>query len=452
MLRKDWLRRELNTFDIYSLVHHDSQSTYYLMMGFIAYYAGRESFLVGIYAVALMIMIALVYGEMGSHFPESGGSYLYVKYSMGRFIGFLSAWFLAFDQIVMISYGTLDASKYIVSLASHMNLAISLLLEHIPIQILAISFSTILFILTLIGIRESATSAKIVAIIDFISVGLLMILPGIIITLLNKEFIDPPYFKWRNIDPLDLFFALALASRGFTGIDALGQLAGEARKPLIQIPRATILVIVIGTIYSISLMYLLMTMVSYTELSSDPVLSIFLIASSIPILTPLIVSAASINIILIMILAALTGYVSFSRLLYILSTDKVLPPRLGDVHRRFRTPHIALLISFLISTLFLLPGEIELIIEPYAIGSLINYLLVSFSLAILSKRGGLYGAFTSPRIFGVAITALLGIIILSAALVIVIIAKQRALLIILTWVIIGVVLYLINRRLVKSWG
>jgi len=450
MLRKDWLRRELNTFDIYSLVHHDSQSTYYLMMGFIAYYAGRESFLVGIYAVALMIIIALVYGEMGSHFPESGGSYLYVKYSIGRFIGFLSAWFLAFDQIVMISYGTLDASKYIVSLASHMNLAISLLLEHIPIQILAISFSTILFILTLIGIRESATSAKIVAIIDFISVGLLMILPGIIITLLNKGFIDPPYFKWRNIDPLDLFFALALASRGFTGIDALGQLAGEARKPLIQIPRATILVIVIGTIYSISLMYLLMTMVSYTELSSDPVLSIFLIASSIPILTPLIVSAASINIILIMILAALTGYVSFSRLLYILSTDKVLPPRLGDVHRRFRTPHIALLISFLISTLFLLPGEIELIVEPYAIGSLINYLLVSFSLAILSKRGGLYGAFTSPRIFGVAITALLGIIILSVALVIVIIAKQRALLIILTWVIIGVVLYLINRRLVKS--
>jgi APA family basic amino acid/polyamine antiporter len=450
MIRKDWLRRELNTFDIYSLVHHDSQSTYYLMMGFIAYYAGRESFLVAIYAVALMIIIALVYGEMGSHFPESGGSYLYVKYSMGRFMGFLSAWLLALDQIMMISYGTVDASKYIISLSSRMNLPISSILEQIPIQILAISLSTMLFILTVIGIRESANSAKIVAVLDFISIGFLIILPGIIVTMLRREFADPPYFNWRNIDPLDLFFALALASRGFTGIDALGQLAGEAKKPLIQIPRATLLVIAIGTIYSISLMYLLMTMVSYTELSIDPALSVFLIASSMPILTPLIVPAASVNIILIMILAALTGYVSFSRLLYILSTDKILPSRLGDVHRRFRTPHIALLISFLISILFVLPGEIEFIVEVYAIGSLVNYLLVSLSLAILSKRGRLYGAFTSPRIFGISITALLGAIMLSAALVIVIIAKYRTLLIIITWVIIGVILYLINKRLMRS--
>lgn len=75
MIRRDWLRRELGTLDLYSLVHADSQSTFYLAVGFILAFGGKESFLISLYAIALVVFIALVYGEIGSRFPEAGGSY-----------------------------------------------------------------------------------------------------------------------------------------------------------------------------------------------------------------------------------------------------------------------------------------------------------------------------------------------------------------------------------------
>ena len=69
-MRREWLRRDLNTLDMYSLVHADSQSTFYLVMGFIALYSGKESLFITIFAVLLLVSISLVYGEIGSRFPE----------------------------------------------------------------------------------------------------------------------------------------------------------------------------------------------------------------------------------------------------------------------------------------------------------------------------------------------------------------------------------------------
>ena len=90
-LTREWLRRRLGVFDIYALVHADSQSTFYFVLGFVAYYAGQYAFLGTLYGVALMAAIALTYGEMGSRFPETGGSYLYVKYAFGAAVAYISA-------------------------------------------------------------------------------------------------------------------------------------------------------------------------------------------------------------------------------------------------------------------------------------------------------------------------------------------------------------------------
>jgi APA family basic amino acid/polyamine antiporter len=446
LLRKDWLRRELDTFDIYSLVHHDSQSTYYLMIGFIALYAAKYSFLISIYAVLIMIIIALVYGEMGSHFPVSGGSYVYVNYSLGKLIAFISVWLLALDQIIMIAYGTLDASNYLLTMISHIY---SLHIDHKYLIVIALIISIILYILTLIGIRESANVAKIIAVIDIISIGILIIGFNMILLLLKGGFSTPPSFKWDRIDPVDMLIALALASRGFTGVDSIGQLAGEAKKPLTQIPRATFLLISIGSLFSISLMILLMNMVYYNDLTTDPSLAIYLLASETPYITSITVVLSTINIFMIMIMASLTGYVSFSRLLYILSQYKTLPSYLGSVHRIFRTPHIALTTAFIISLPLILIGEISVLLEVYAIGSLINYLMVSISLALLSRRGSLYGGFSTLRIKGIPITSVIGVPTLSTALIIVILVKYFFMWVIGLWLIAGLFLYYLQKLYLK---
>jgi len=110
----------------------------------------------------------------------------------------------------------------------------SLHIDHKYLIVIALIISILLYILTLIGIRESANVAKIIAVIDIISIGILIIGFNMILLLLKGGFSTPPSFKWDRIDPVDMLIALALASRGFTGIDSIGQLAGEAKKPLIR--------------------------------------------------------------------------------------------------------------------------------------------------------------------------------------------------------------------------
>ncbi|MCC6031220.1 MAG: APC family permease, partial [Desulfurococcales archaeon] len=254
---------------------------------------------------------------------------------------------------------------------------------------------------------------------------------------------------WDRIDPVDMLIALALASRGFTGVDSIGQLAGEAKKPLTQIPRATFLLISIGSFFSISLMILLMNMVSYNDLTTDPSLAIYLIASETPYITSITVVLSTINIFMIMIMASLTGYVSFSRLLYILSQYKTLPSYLGSIHRIFRTPHIALTTAFIISLPLILIGEISVLLEVYAIGSLINYLMVSISLALLSRRGSLYGGFSTLRIKGIPITSFIGVPTLSTALIIVILVKYFFMWVIGLWLIAGLFLYYLQKLSLK---
>jgi len=432
MLRRDWLRRDLSTLDIMVLARNDAQSTYYLLIGFIALYAGEYAFLVALYAIALMIAIALSYGEMGSHFPETGGSYLYVKYSFGPTVGYLSAWLLALDQLIMISYGTLDSALYLKGVLSMYGLNL-----WIPANILAAILSTLLFTVTLTGIRESARVALAIAFLDIFIVFAIILVFNIATGLELK----PPSFKWEGREPVSLFLALALASRGFTGIDSIGQLAGEARSPLIQVPRATFALIIAMGFISLSLTVILMNRVSYEVLSDNPELALLMIAENTPYVGGVAVILVAVNIILIMLSAALTGYISFSRLTYMLSDERLLPRRLAIVHPRFRTPYVALIIAYIVSLLFIAPGDLKFIIEVYAIASLINYLLVSLSLGVLERRGRLHGGFKSPRIAGTPVTTIIGAVLISFGIVLSLVERYHVLWILAFWLLLGILPY-----------
>ena len=436
MLRRDWLRRDLNTLDITVLARNDAQSTYYLLIGFIALYAGEYLFLVALYAIALMVAIALSYGEMGSHFPETGGSYLYVKYSFGPLVGYVSAWLIALDQLIMVSYGTLDSAIYLKAALSMYNVDL-----RVPPSIIAALLSTALFIITLLGVRESARVALAIATLD-----LLIVFPLILFfNVLAGLNLEPPSFEWEGKEPVSLLLALALASRGFTGIDSIGQLAGEARSPLVQVPRATFALIIAMSVVSLSLTVILMNRVPYEVVSANPELALLIIAENTPYVGGVAMVLVAVNIILIMLSAALTGYISFSRLVYMLSEERLLPGKLAVVHSRFRTPYVALIIAYIVSLLFIAPGELGFIVEVYAIASLINYLLVSASLGFLERRGKLHGGFKSPRVSGVPVTAIAGVMLISVGITLSIIERYHALWVLGLWLLLGSLLHFYYR-------
>lgn len=426
MAFREWLRRRLGTWDIYALVHHDSQSTFYLMAGFILLAAGQYGLFVMLYSAALLIAVALAYGEMGSRFPETGGSYLHVKIGLGNLGAFTAVWLLAIDQIIMVGYGTLDASRYILA---YSGLAI-------PPQALAIALSTALYILALVGIKESSR----VGLAVFTAEAAVM--TALLAAVFTKFGAPPPYFSWRGVEPQNLLYAFSLASRGYTGIDAIGQLAGEATAPLIQIPRAAAIAAAVGTTYGLLLSSAIMSALTPAEIK-DPALVMLQLAQKAapPMETPVFAV-----IVMIMLMAALTGYVSFARLIYILADEKLLPPHFAKLHRRFRTPYVGLTFTYVVSILFLLPGEIELLVDIYAVGSLINYLMIALSLGLVTKRGILHSAFRSPRIRGFPTTSIAAIALTATGIAFTAIEKLPYLWFLALWLAFGYLLYAATRK------
>lgn len=426
-LSRQWLRRRLGVFDIYALVHSDIQSTYYFLVGFIALAAGQWGFVGALYGVLLMAAIALTYGEMGSRFPETGGSYLYVKYAFGSKIAFLSAWILAFDQIIMVAYGTIDASKILAKLFPALGAWE---------VIVAIALSTALFLLTTLGIRESANLAKFVAILDMV------IIPSLILLSLFYYPATPPFFNWSNVEGVSLLFAFSLLSRGFTGIDAIGQLAGEAKEPLVQVPRATLLVVAMGTFYGIGLMAAVMSALTPEEIG-DPAVAPLYLAEKIH---PLFLYLVAFDIFTVMMVAALAGYISFSRMTYILADEKLLPAFFHRLHKKFRTPYISLAITYVVSLLLISAGGVETILAIYAIGSLINYIMIAIALAKASRSGTLHSAFKTPLIAGIPLSAWIALALLPVGLGLTLIEKYPYLWMWILWIAAGALFYYIKRH------
>lgn len=432
-MSRDWLRRRLGVFDIYSLVHADSQSTFYFVLGVIAAAAGKFTFLVVLYGTALMAAIALAYGEMGSRFPETGGSYLYVKTALGKTAAFFSAWLLAFDQAVMVSYGSLDGVLYLANMLSYYGIGVPYSIAR------ALSFivAFVLFALTLIGIKESARVAVAIAVLDIVIIGIFTVLVGLLLGLRTP----PPYFSWRNVQPQDIWAALSYASRGYTGMDAIGQLAGEAEMPLVQAPRAAMLAAGVGAAYGLGLTALLMNSVDYSAVVSNPATALVDVAASLPyghaLVLPVGITAATIQI-----MAALAGFVAFSRLIYRLAEEGLLPAAFSKIHRKYRTPYFSLFLSMVISIAFLIPGEIYIIVDVYAISSLINYLMISLSLLVEVRRGDLYGAMRSPTIKGISLVGILGSALISLGLALSIIVRYYEMWIIGLWALAGSLLLL----------
>ncbi len=85
---------------------------------------------------------------------------------------------------------------------------------------------------------------------------------------------------------------------------------------------------------------------------------------------------------LVGILTGINGFMyAASRLLYAMSRDGLLPKTLSDVHRRFRTPHKALLLTFVVSLVGPLFGREALLwfVDIASFGTALAYLYVGLS-------------------------------------------------------------------------
>src|SRR6266545_5928740 len=67
--------------------------------------------------VAGMLLVALVFGELASHYPVAGALYQYSKYTVGRRFGWFVGWFYGIALLVTVAAVDTGVVPYVTSLA-----------------------------------------------------------------------------------------------------------------------------------------------------------------------------------------------------------------------------------------------------------------------------------------------------------------------------------------------
>lgn len=319
-----------------------------------------------IYAVLIagisMLIFVLLYAEMGSELPLSGGTVRYPDISHGKVMS------------SMIGFGLLLA--YIISPPFVMEVMISYMSTYFPgifsngtLTMLGILIGSIVFVVfgisNLVGIRLTGILSSIVGIIKvaIISVFIVVIL---VLAMHFSNFTNygvVPY-GWGGVGIAvsagGLFFA-------FTGFRLIVDYAGEAKFPKKSIVRSFV-----GSMAIVFVVYVLMQIafvgsINWSNLTSYGV-TVGNWASISNLSSPLSQIALSNNLgwasVMILFFAIYSPLVfvvpvigAEARLMQGLADNGYLPKMLGQLHKKFRTPYVSIIILIILSivTLILIP-------------------------------------------------------------------------------------------------
>lgn len=335
----------------------------------------------------VVILIVLCFAEVGSRFDATGGPYLYAREAFGPLIGFEVGWLQWLTRIT--------------GFAATANLLIEYLPWPGPVSgawrvIIITSITVTLTIINIAGVRSSTifgnlfTIGKLIPLIFFVATGLFFINSG------NYSFAARPSFTVFSFSILQLVYA-------FTGFEMAVIPSGEIQNPQRNIPIA--LLTAIGVVVTLYILIQLVSIGTLPELASskkplaDASRNILGAAGA-----SIISAGAMISIIGNLNVTILAG----SRLPYAMAERQQLPRFLSSTHRRFHTPHFAILLSAALMLTVALSGTFIYALTISAIARLLTYAATCAALiSFRFKSNAPPAKFKAPAGIAVSIIALL---------------------------------------------
>ncbi|HKC67030.1 MAG TPA: amino acid permease, partial [Bacteroidia bacterium] len=189
---------------------------------------------------------ALVYGEVGAAFPQSGGEYNYLSKLYHPVVGFLSGWVSSTVGFAApVALASMALGKYVNSVFAGINpTAIALIVVLIITAIHATNIKTGA------AFQRYATALKIAFVSLFIILGFVFAEPKHIISFLPDSHSATDIFA-------NAAFAISLfwVSYSYSGWNAAAYITGEIENPQRNLPRS----LLVGTLI-VSVLYVLLNM------------------------------------------------------------------------------------------------------------------------------------------------------------------------------------------------
>lgn len=394
-----------------------------------AQYAGPALSISFIISAIVCMFVALCYTEFASMIPISGSAYSYAYMTVGELIAWFIGWNLVLEYIFGASLVAVGWSGYVVSFLKDWGIILPPELSSAPLTYKdgwittgAIINLPSVFIVALIttvlvfGIKESVRFNNIIVIIKitvillFIGFGLSYIHTENYVPFIPENTGEVGRFGWSGI-----FRAAGIIFLAFVGFDAVSTVAQESKNPQRDMPIGILGSLVIVTILYISVSLVLTGMVNYTLLNVPDPIAVGIDSAGMKLfwLRPIIKIGAIAGMSSV-ILVLITG---MPRILYTMSIDGLLPPVIGRVHKKFRTPHITtIIVGAIVATISgLFP--IDLIGELVSIGTLLAFAMVCVSIILLRiRKPEMQRPFRTPFVYFVGSAGAIGCVYLMTSL------------------------------------
>jgi APA family basic amino acid/polyamine antiporter len=358
----------------------------YGLIGKAAGEVGNAVWLAFVVALVAALLTALSYASLGSRFPRAAGA----AYVTQRAYGFPLLSFMV--GLALICSGLTSVATQSRVFAT--NLIELFGLDGLPVAGVALGFLLVMSGIVFRGIRESMWVNVLCTIVE--ASGLILVVAVGISYWGAVDYLETPPAPDGDLTFLIVIQGAVLAFFAFIGFEDVYNVAEEVREPQHTIPLGIITAMVLAAILYIAVAITAVSVVPWQELSEAPGPITEVVSRAAPIIPPILFTGITLFAVAN---TALVNFVTASRLLYGMARQNLLPDHLGRVHRRRRTPHIAILVLFFILVPLALMGAIAELAAASVLLLLIVFAAVNGALFILKgRKGEPTGRFEIPRI------------------------------------------------------
>ncbi|KJH83606.1 MULTISPECIES: APC family permease [Pseudomonas] len=292
-------------------------------------------------ALVAMFFTAMSYGRMAAAFPVAGSAYSYVRKAISPKLGFIAGW------AVLLDYLFLPMAIWLIG-AAYLHSAF----PAVPQWLWVLVFIGITSGINIVGLKLANGINALLMLVQFL---VLIAFVALCVHYVGGDASKPlwsikPFFDGDMQMPL-IMSGAAIACYSFLGFDAVSTLTEETRDPRRTIPRAIMLITLIGGLIFVSVSYFVQ--IAHPSSQFDSVDSAaYEIARNIG--GDLFVSIFLIGLIVGQFASGLSAQASGSRLLFAMGRDGVLPKSIfGTLHERFGTPVNSILLCAVVALLAL---------------------------------------------------------------------------------------------------
>ena len=388
--RESSLRRVHGVGALFAAAYGNVGSSIYYALGVVAGYALGLTPLTFMISGLIFAATAATYIEATVMYPEAGGSSSFARHAFNELVSFVAGWGQMLNYIITAAISSFAVLHYLAVFWEPLGQA--------PWDVVgSIAVIFLLAALNVKGTQESAKLNLILAVGDLMTQVVLVGI-GIALVLDPQTLVDNIHLgvapTWGN-------FALGIAVGmvAYTGIETISNMAEEARDAERTVVRGSQLVViaVIGLyallpIVALSAMPVTQNAAGHyttelgTKFANDPVLGIVENLGLSNGLTSVLRYYVGVLAAVILLIATNAGLIGLSRLTYSMGHYRQLPERLRQIHPKYGTPYVAIIVFSFVAAITILPGQLAFLATMYSFGAMLSFTIAHVSVVRLRVR------------------------------------------------------------------